>query len=100
MIKNYRFYIDCPYHEKDKCKNLGAYWDAEARRWYVPEGVAKEVFREWWPVEMLLKEQSKLPKHLRKSKTLTGARIAYIVKYVIGADKSLKYKTSRDLGRW
>jgi len=28
-------------------------------------------------------------------KTLTGARIAYIVKYVIGTDKSLKYKTSR-----
>ena len=28
-------------------------------------------------------------------KTLTGDRIRYIVKYVIGADKSFKYKTSR-----
>jgi|10_taG_2_1085330.scaffolds.fasta_scaffold54398_1 hypothetical protein len=28
-------------------------------------------------------------------KTLTSARIRYIVKYVIGTDKSFKYKTSR-----
>ena len=39
MTKSKRFYIDCPYSDKDKCKKLGGYWDQKARRWYVPEGV-------------------------------------------------------------
>ena len=52
MSKKNRFYLECPYQEKNKCKSLGAYWDAKARRWYVPEGVDRETFKEWFPKEV------------------------------------------------
>ena len=31
-----RFYLKCPYDEKDECKSLGGRWDNDARKWYVP----------------------------------------------------------------
>ena len=46
-----RFYLDCPYADKDECKELGAYWDIDRRKWYVPEGADREDFRKWWPGE-------------------------------------------------
>jgi hypothetical protein len=33
MTKKTYFYIECPYSEKDKCKQLGGYWDTTARKW-------------------------------------------------------------------
>ena len=51
MKKTERFYLDCPYREKDKCKGLGAYWDADRRKWYVPEGLDTTPFEKWWPGE-------------------------------------------------
>lgn len=29
-----RFYIDCPYNEKEEAKALGAKWDKDVKRWY------------------------------------------------------------------
>ena len=46
-----RFYLDCPYADKDECKELGAYWDIDRRKWYVPEGADRDDFRKWWPGE-------------------------------------------------
>ena len=48
MNKKTSFYIECPYSDKDKCKKLGGYWDSSARKWYVPEGVDTEPFKEWF----------------------------------------------------
>lgn len=52
MPNNERFYLDCPYAEKDEAKALGARWDHTARKWYVPDDVDKNLFTQWWPEEV------------------------------------------------
>ena len=42
-----KFYLNCPYSEKDLCKTLGAKWDKERKKWYVPEGVDRKKFKRW-----------------------------------------------------
>ena len=44
-----RFYLDCPYAEKDEAKSLGARWDLDARKWFVPNDVDRNLFKKWWP---------------------------------------------------
>jgi hypothetical protein len=43
-----RFYLACPYAEKDDCKALGGRWDADLKKWYVPNDTDRELFRRWW----------------------------------------------------
>ena len=42
-MSNTRFYLSCPYAEKDDCK------DNIERKWYVPSDLDREDFRRWWP---------------------------------------------------
>ena len=44
-----RFYLKCPYDEKDEYKSLGGRWDNDARKWYVPKDVDRNLFKQWWP---------------------------------------------------
>ena len=44
-----KFYINCPYDEKDLANALGAKWDKDERKWYVPKGVDKDKFKRWGP---------------------------------------------------
>ena len=44
-----RFYLACPYAEKTEAKQLGAKWDVDARKWYVPNDVDRNLFKKWWP---------------------------------------------------
>ena len=44
---NKRTYLNCPFEEKDECKSLGARWDGDAKKWYVPEGVEISKFSKW-----------------------------------------------------
>jgi 5-methylcytosine-specific restriction endonuclease McrA len=44
-------YLNVPYSEKDAAKQLGAKWDADARKWFVPPGIAAEAFSQWFIVE-------------------------------------------------
>ena len=48
MADSNRFYLVCPYAEKNEAKQLGARWDADARKWYVPEDVDRNLFKQWW----------------------------------------------------
>jgi serine/threonine protein kinase len=41
-------YIRVPFDEKDDAKSLGARWDAEAKCWFVPQGIDPIALREWW----------------------------------------------------
>jgi hypothetical protein len=43
-----RFYLACPFAEKDNCKSLGGRWDQDARKWYVPNDVDRNKFKKWW----------------------------------------------------
>ena len=48
-MSNDRFYLQCSYDEKDDCKSLGGRWDNDARKWYVPNDVDRNLFKDWWP---------------------------------------------------
>src|SRR5205823_1172382 len=37
----------CHTNRRNDARRLGARWDAAARRWYIPEGVASEQFARW-----------------------------------------------------
>ena len=41
-----RHYINCPYHEKDEAKALGARWDPKKKKWYYT-GDDHEKFSKW-----------------------------------------------------
>ena len=40
-------FLDCPFSEKDECKALGGKWNAERKKWYVPDGVNASNFKKW-----------------------------------------------------
>lgn len=40
-------YLNVPFSEKDEAKALGARWDKNARKWYVPAGIPLEPFSRW-----------------------------------------------------
>lgn len=42
-----RVYIDCPYEERDEAKALGAKWDWQRKKWYVPGGLDVAEFSKW-----------------------------------------------------
>jgi hypothetical protein len=42
------FFLVVPFAEKDEAKALGARWEAKARKWYVPAGKDKDLFKRWW----------------------------------------------------
>ena len=46
-MKENKFYINCPYEEKDLAKTLGAKWDSKVKSWYVPEGLDQNRFKRW-----------------------------------------------------
>lgn len=47
--KDSLFFLVVSFAEKDEAKGLGARWDAKARKWYVPTGKDKDLFKRWWP---------------------------------------------------
>ena len=47
MSNGERIYIDVPYKDKDVAKLLGARYDGEKKKWYVPPGVDLELFAKW-----------------------------------------------------
>ena len=47
MTHTSKIYLNCPYSEKDECKQLGARWDNERRQWYIPVGADVEPFQKW-----------------------------------------------------
>lgn len=40
--------LKVPFNEKDQAKALGARWNAEAKQWYVPQGVDSAPFTKWF----------------------------------------------------
>ena len=47
MIATTNINLKVPFNEKDQAKSLGARWNAEARLWYVPQGVDAAPFEKW-----------------------------------------------------
>ena len=40
-------YLNCPFHEKNDAKGLGAKWDYTLKLWYVPHGADTAPFARW-----------------------------------------------------
>ena len=47
MIAATNINLKVPFNEKDQAKSLGARWNAEAKLWYVPQGVDSAPFEKW-----------------------------------------------------
>ena len=47
MIATTNISLKVPFNEKDQAKSLGARWNAEAKLWYVPQGVEAAAFEKW-----------------------------------------------------
>ncbi|WP_043459133.1 exodeoxyribonuclease VII large subunit [Azohydromonas australica] len=45
-------YLDTAFKDKDRVKALGARWDPDARRWYVPVGLDLAPFEAWLPAQL------------------------------------------------
>ena len=43
-------FLTVPFAEKDQAKNLGARWNADKKKWYVPPGVDLAPFKKWGAV--------------------------------------------------
>ena len=47
MVATSNINLKVPFNEKDQAKSLGARWNAEAKLWYVPQGVEAAPFEKW-----------------------------------------------------
>ena len=50
--------LEVPYKDKDQAKALGAWWDPEMRKWFVPKGHDTKPFRQWVPKDNADKEET------------------------------------------
>lgn len=41
--------LEVPYSEKDIAKGLGAWWDPQIKKWFVPKGQDTKPFEKWIP---------------------------------------------------
>ena len=41
--------LDVPFEQKDEAKKLGAWWDPDLKKWFVPNGVDPKPFQRWIP---------------------------------------------------
>lgn len=49
MISQESIFLDCPFAEKDEAKQLGAKFDWNQKKWYIPVGLEIEPFSKWLP---------------------------------------------------
>lgn len=42
-----KYYINCPYEEKDEAKRLGAKWDSSRKKWYYTNPKQRSLFQKW-----------------------------------------------------
>lgn len=61
-------FLDVPFESKDEVKALGARWDVEAKKWFVPAGVNPSVFQDF------LKVYISVPINEKKDAKVLGAK--------------------------
>lgn len=50
--------LNVPYTEKDEAKQLGAWWDPDLKRWFVPNGRDTAPFNRWLQEESAESQKS------------------------------------------
>ncbi len=68
-------FLTVPFAEKDQAKSLGARWNAEKKKWYVPAGVDPAPFEKWIGSDSAGSvPAAKTPSMEEVGLTITGAR--------------------------
>lgn len=66
-------FLTVPFAEKDQAKSLGARWNAEKKKWYVPIGTDLAPFKKWVSTDGPQAERvSKTPSMEEVGLTITG----------------------------
>ena len=73
MIATSNITLKVPFNEKDQAKSLGARWNAEAKLWYVPQGVDAAPFEKWLSSAPNLAPAQSVAKPVVKSMSQTNA---------------------------
>ena len=55
--------LEVPFKEKDEAKQLGAWWDPEIKKWFVPSGRDVHLFKKWIP-EQEVESRERSERHL------------------------------------
>ena len=42
-----KIYLNCPYEQRELCKNKGGKWDAKIKKWYITNELCKDEFNQW-----------------------------------------------------
>lgn len=67
-------FLTVPFAEKDQAKHLGARWNAEKKKWYVPADADITPFKKWLGADTTIGVRgSKSPPMEEVGLTLTGA---------------------------
>jgi exodeoxyribonuclease VII large subunit len=53
MISQEPIFLDCPFAEKDAVKLLGAKFDWQEKKWFIPPGLDTESFQKWLPQSLV-----------------------------------------------
>ena len=68
-------FLTVPFAEKDQAKSLGARWNAEKKKWYVPVGADLTPFKKWTSGDTAVSNTaSKTPSMEEVGLTITGAQ--------------------------
>ena len=69
MITTSNISLKVPFNEKDSAKALGARWNAEAKQWYVPQGIDAAPFEKWFTSSQSSSPTQPASKPITSSKT-------------------------------
>lgn len=94
-----RKFIDVPFREKDEAKALGAKWCTTLRKWYVPSGLDRALFRwddllmppEMRAVKFPVDKQRKPKTQRKKRKTASGSSAAALYRIQAEMDTRLDH---------
>lgn len=64
-------FLNTPFEDKDRVKKLGARWNAERCKWFVPAGVDLTPFFSWLPAELRAQHEAEA-----KSLSLVAASVS------------------------
>lgn len=85
-----RTYLTVHYEQRSQVKALGARWDSDAKKWFVPDGMQLQVFAPWLPQGAGAKRQVALTSDAEGSGELLpsldkGIRLAHLLQGVSAA---------------
>ena len=88
-----RVILNCPFAEKDRAKELGARWDVDLRKWFIPQGMPIDDFARWLPKG----EEEKFSIALREKEALLCSSQALAQNWVVCSACCLKMDKAWDV---